>query len=87
MDRTRFSNIIYGSFSFRGEEQVAALTAGKRVPWAEARTKYFQAGTNARSLKTIESAAFAVSLDDEEATMGSSGLSRDSEILGNSPQN
>ena len=61
---------------FRGEEQVAALTAGKRVPWAEARTKYFQAGTNARSLKTIESAAFAVSLDDEEATMGSSGLSR-----------
>ena len=61
---------------FRGEEQVAALTAGKRVPWAEARTKYFQAGTNARSLKTIESAAFAVSLDDEEATMGSSGTSR-----------
>jgi len=60
-----------------GEEQVAALTAGKRVPWAEARTKYFQAGTNARSLKTIESAAFAVSLDDEEATMGSSAeLSR-----------
>ena len=62
-------------FSFSGEEQVAALTAGKRVPWAEARTKYFQAGTNARSLKTIESAAFAVSLDDEEATMGSSGSS------------
>ena len=60
---------------FSGEEQVAALTAGKRVPWAEARTKYFQAGTNARSLKTIESAAFAVSLDDEEATMGSSGSS------------
>ena len=58
---------------FRGEEQLAALTAGKRVPWAEARTKYFQAGQNARSLKTIESAAFAVSLDEEEATMGSSG--------------
>jgi len=38
-------------------------------------------------LKTIESAAFAVSLDDEEATMNSSGLSRDSEILGNSVQN
>ena len=77
MDRARFQNFIYGFFSFRGEEQVAALTAGKRVPWAEARTKYFQAGTNARSLKTIESAAFAVSLDDEEATMNSSGLSRD----------
>ena len=76
-----FLKIIYGSFPFRGEEQVAALTAGKRLPWAEARTKYFQAGTNARSLKTIESAAFAVSLDDEEATMGSSGSSRDRKDL------
>ena len=40
---------------FRGEEQLAALTAGKRVPWAEARTKFFGAGTNGRSLKAIES--------------------------------
>ena len=56
----------------RGEELVASLTAGKRVPWAEARQKYFQAGQNARSLKTIESAAFAVSLDDDEVSTNSS---------------
>ena len=50
----------------RGEERVASLTAGKRVPWAEARQKFFMSGQNARSLKTIESAAFAVSLDEDE---------------------
>lgn len=55
-----------------GEETLAALTAGKRVPWAEARTKFFGAGVNGRSLKAIESAAFAVSLDEEEMTLESS---------------
>ena len=55
-----------------GEETLAALTAGKRVPWAEARTKFFGAGVNGRSLKAIESAAFAVSLDEEAMTLESS---------------
>ena len=51
---------------------MASLTAGKRVPWAEARQKHFMSGQNARSLKTIESAAFAVSLDEDEVSTESS---------------
>lgn len=47
-----------------GEEDLACLTAGKRTPWAEARRTYFQHGTNGRSLKAIESAAFCVCLDE-----------------------
>lgn len=37
-----------------------------RIPWAEARTKYFNSGVNKLSLDYIEKAAFFVSLDDEE---------------------
>ncbi|KAJ3608003.1 hypothetical protein NHX12_025054 [Muraenolepis orangiensis] len=52
-----------------GEEKLGALTAGDRVPWAEARKKYFGAGLNKRSLDCIERAAFFVTLDDEEQGM------------------
>ncbi|CAL8285078.1 unnamed protein product [Merluccius merluccius] len=52
-----------------GEEKLGALTAGDRVPWAEARTAYFASGVNKRSLDCIEKAAFFVTLDDEEQGM------------------
>uniref|UniRef100_A0A8C4HCX4 Carnitine O-palmitoyltransferase 1, muscle isoform n=1 Tax=Dicentrarchus labrax TaxID=13489 RepID=A0A8C4HCX4_DICLA len=48
-----------------GELKLAALTAGKRVPWARARIKYFSQGSNKVSLDSIESAAFFLTLDDE----------------------
>jgi len=48
-----------------GEKHLAALTAGNRVPWAEAREKYFSNGCNLRSLNAIEKAAFVLVLDDE----------------------
>jgi len=47
-----------------GEEDLACLTAGKRVPWAQARQTHFSYGVNAKSLKAIESAAFCVCLDE-----------------------
>ncbi|TNN54296.1 Carnitine O-palmitoyltransferase 1, liver isoform [Liparis tanakae] len=50
----------------QGEAKLGALTAGDRVPWAKARTKYFSSGVNKRSLDYIEKAAFFVCLDDEE---------------------
>ncbi|XP_041795092.1 carnitine O-palmitoyltransferase 1, liver isoform isoform X1 [Chelmon rostratus] len=49
-----------------GEERVAALTAGDRTPWANARDKFFSRGKNKQSLDTIEKAAFFVTLDDTE---------------------
>ncbi|XP_066523085.1 carnitine O-palmitoyltransferase 1, liver isoform isoform X2 [Hoplias malabaricus] len=49
-----------------GEETLAALTAGDRVPWAKARTKFFSKGKNKQSLDTVEKAAFFVTLDDTE---------------------
>lgn len=48
-----------------GEVKLAALTAGDRVPWARARTKYFSHGVNKVSLNAIESAAFFLTLDEE----------------------
>jgi len=48
-----------------GEERLAALTAGDRVPWAKARTEYFSKGKNKASLDAIEKAAFVVVLDEE----------------------
>ncbi|XP_044281458.1 carnitine O-palmitoyltransferase 1, liver isoform isoform X3 [Varanus komodoensis] len=47
-----------------GEEKLAALTAGDRVPWAKARQTYFARGKNKQSLDAIEKAAFFVTLDD-----------------------
>ncbi|XP_061465917.1 carnitine O-palmitoyltransferase 1, liver isoform isoform X2 [Rhineura floridana] len=47
-----------------GEEKLAALTAGDRVPWAKARQTYFAHGKNKQSLDAIEKAAFFVTLDD-----------------------
>ncbi|XP_070622162.1 carnitine O-palmitoyltransferase 1, liver isoform isoform X2 [Erythrolamprus reginae] len=47
-----------------GEEKLAALTAGDRVPWAKARQTYFTKGKNKQSLDAIEKAAFFVTLDD-----------------------
>ncbi|XP_012687850.2 carnitine O-palmitoyltransferase 1, liver isoform isoform X1 [Clupea harengus] len=49
-----------------GEHTLAALTAGERVPWANARTEYFSRGKNKQSLDAIEKAAFVVTLDDTE---------------------
>ncbi|KAG9475733.1 hypothetical protein GDO78_003900 [Eleutherodactylus coqui] len=49
-----------------GEETLAALTAGDRVPWAKARKDYFGNGKNRQSLDAVEKAAFFVTLDDTE---------------------
>ncbi|XP_033997491.1 carnitine O-palmitoyltransferase 1, liver isoform isoform X2 [Trematomus bernacchii] len=49
-----------------GEEQLAALTAGDRTPWAKARETYFSRGKNKLALDIIEKAAFFVTLDDTE---------------------
>ncbi|MFT7798131.1 carnitine O-palmitoyltransferase 1, liver isoform-like isoform X1 [Arapaima gigas] len=52
-----------------GEEILGALTAGSRVPWAQARKQFFSSGVNKRSLDCIEKAAFFVTLDEEEQGM------------------
>ncbi|XP_066564806.1 carnitine O-palmitoyltransferase 1, liver isoform isoform X2 [Amia ocellicauda] len=52
-----------------GEEQLGALTAGDRLPWARARRQYFSRGQSRRSLDVIERAAFFVTLDDSEQGM------------------
>lgn len=49
-----------------GEELLAALTAGDRVPWAKARSQFFRQGKNKQSLDAVEKAAFFVTLDDTE---------------------
>ncbi|XP_030621951.1 carnitine palmitoyltransferase 1Aa (liver) [Chanos chanos] len=49
-----------------GEETLAALTAGDRVPWACARSAYLRQGKNRQSLDAVEKAAFFVTLDDTE---------------------
>lgn len=49
-----------------GEEKLAALTAGERVPWARARAQFFTHGVNRVSLSSIERGVFFVSLDTEE---------------------
>ncbi|XP_072858465.2 carnitine O-palmitoyltransferase 1, muscle isoform isoform X1 [Pogona vitticeps] len=48
-----------------GELKLAALTAGERRPWAEARAAYFSQGRNKASLDCIERAAFFLTLDEE----------------------
>ena len=53
-----------------GEEHLAALTAGERTSWAEARDKYFSSGVNRSSLEAIEKSAFVLILDDEEYDIG-----------------
>ncbi|XP_070518050.1 carnitine O-palmitoyltransferase 1, liver isoform isoform X1 [Cardiocondyla obscurior] len=47
-----------------GEEKLAALTAGERTAWAQARQDFFSKGVNKASLDIIEKAAFVVALDD-----------------------
>ncbi|KAG2462390.1 CPT1A palmitoyltransferase, partial [Polypterus senegalus] len=49
-----------------GELKLAALTAGDRVPWANARQQYFCKGKNKQSLDAVEKAAFFMTLDDTE---------------------
>ncbi|XP_056307348.1 carnitine O-palmitoyltransferase 1, liver isoform isoform X2 [Danio aesculapii] len=49
-----------------GEEFLAALTAGDRVPWAKARSQFFIRGKNKQALDAVEKAAFFVTLDDSE---------------------
>ncbi|XP_077196698.1 carnitine O-palmitoyltransferase 1, muscle isoform isoform X2 [Paroedura picta] len=48
-----------------GEEKLAALTAGERVPWAEARAQYFRQGKNRLALDCIDRAAFFLTLDED----------------------
>ncbi|KAB1270185.1 Carnitine O-palmitoyltransferase 1; muscle isoform [Camelus dromedarius] len=48
-----------------GEERLAALTAGGRVEWAQARQAFFSSGKNKAALDAIERAAFFVALDEE----------------------
>lgn len=48
----------------KGEEMLAALTAGERTAWAVARQEFFFKGVNRQSLDAIEKAAFVVTLDD-----------------------
>uniref|UniRef100_A0AAY4DPG7 carnitine O-palmitoyltransferase n=1 Tax=Denticeps clupeoides TaxID=299321 RepID=A0AAY4DPG7_9TELE len=49
-----------------GEQYLAALTAGDRIPWAKARAEYFSKGKNKQSLDAVEKAAFFVTLDDTD---------------------
>lgn len=49
-----------------GERELAALTAGDRVPWAKCRQTYFARGKNRQSLDAVEKAAFFVTLDETE---------------------
>ncbi|KAM6961179.1 carnitine O-palmitoyltransferase 1, liver isoform [Aplochiton taeniatus] len=49
-----------------GEAELAALTAGPRTPWANARDAHFSRGKNKVALDAIERAAFFVTLDDTE---------------------
>jgi carnitine O-palmitoyltransferase 1 len=53
-----------------GEEHLAALTAGERTIWSEARETYFRGGVNRTSLEAIEKAAFVLILDDEDFEIG-----------------
>uniref|UniRef100_A0A6Q2X7H8 carnitine O-palmitoyltransferase n=1 Tax=Esox lucius TaxID=8010 RepID=A0A6Q2X7H8_ESOLU len=50
----------------KGEEHLAALTAGERAPWANTRETFFKGGKNKQSLDAIEKAAFFVTLDESE---------------------
>uniref|UniRef100_A0A4W3GIW3 Carnitine O-palmitoyltransferase 1, liver isoform-like n=1 Tax=Callorhinchus milii TaxID=7868 RepID=A0A4W3GIW3_CALMI len=49
-----------------GEAELAALTAGDRVPWARARRAYFGSGQNKQALDVVEKAAFFLTLDQSE---------------------
>ncbi|XP_032804808.1 carnitine O-palmitoyltransferase 1, liver isoform-like [Petromyzon marinus] len=49
-----------------GEEKLAALTAGDRVPWAKARHAFFRSGVNRVSMDAVEQAAFFLTLSDDE---------------------
>lgn len=49
-----------------GEGQVAALTAGSRDKWYEARTEHFYDAVNSQFLREVETAAFVLALDDDE---------------------
>ncbi|XP_061825134.1 carnitine O-palmitoyltransferase 1, muscle isoform isoform X1 [Nerophis lumbriciformis] len=63
---TQFSRILSDTSDPQpGELKLAALTAGNRVPWAQARIKYFSQGVNKTSLDAVESAAFFLVLDHE----------------------
>jgi len=47
-----------------GETQIAALTGGSRLHWAQTRQSLFFKGPNRIALDTVEKAAFVVCLDD-----------------------
>lgn len=49
-----------------GEERLAIMTASERTAWARMRREHFSKGVNKASLKTIDTAAFVLVLDDFE---------------------
>ncbi|XP_042200963.1 carnitine O-palmitoyltransferase 1, liver isoform isoform X2 [Callorhinchus milii] len=49
-----------------GEEHLAALTAGNRIPWGKARKSFFSNGKNRSSLDCVEKAAFFLTLDGDK---------------------
>ncbi|XP_067951090.1 carnitine O-palmitoyltransferase 1, liver isoform-like isoform X2 [Watersipora subatra] len=53
------------SSALKGEEKLAALTAGERVAWAKARKSFFATGVNKASLTAIEKSGFVLVLDEE----------------------
>ncbi|VBB32584.1 unnamed protein product, partial [Acanthocheilonema viteae] len=55
---------------------IAALTAGDRDVWAQARRNYFTSGINLLSLHVVEKAAFVVILDDKEVFYDSNDSSK-----------
>lgn len=70
-----FEAILNGDFTpAPGEEDLAALTAGDRTPWAIARRKFFSAGVNKTSLQAIERSAFITILDNEEVSYDPAGF-------------
>ncbi|XP_070536281.1 carnitine O-palmitoyltransferase 1, liver isoform-like [Ptychodera flava] len=54
------------SAPLNGEEKIAALTAGDRIPWAQTRERFFRNGVNKISLDAVEKAALFLTLDDDE---------------------
>ncbi|CAG9533273.1 unnamed protein product [Cercopithifilaria johnstoni] len=58
------------------ESHIAALTAGNRDMWAQARRNYFTSGINRLSLHAVEKAAFVVILDEQEVFYDSNDPSK-----------
>ncbi|EFO22446.2 hypothetical protein LOAG_06041 [Loa loa] len=72
-----FEAILNEKVSVDAEEScIAALTAGDRDLWAQARRNHFASGINQFSLHTIEKAAFVIILDEQEVFYDSNDPSK-----------